>query len=900
MARWVLLWLLKNFVGDVQVGTETLLQYLQGEKIEDIRQAIEDGLLPESKKLLNLAANWIRSLLPHVLSKINRVSYGLLGPTDASMNDPRTPQSRLLMTVPFVGKDVPSRSSEFAHPDVLIGLTILAFRYGGQRKSDLKRVISQLKQDYSRQVGPREKRPACRTFDSWLSLSSRGGPSQDSSSILPLPLFQPTDKKQLDRLFTMIHRLPELIHYLLQQHIFPSCMNFQKLKVSACGHELGSDILFGKRIGFSGTPSNLLPVDLGTCQYEPRSDGRIIHVLTSPQVTSACKKEDQWTARSLLRDMARSDPPIHALIDTGALITGMDNEEVARYLLLHLPDRIEGVVYLDRQDRQMILLRDSGRSVNLAQCGISPANRFTFYDQVHTTGMDIKQAPNARAVLTIGKDMTFRDYAQGAYRMRGIGKGQTIQLYIIPEVQHRIETDLGQPGEGIASLLSGRPELDVPAWLLLNSMRMESIQFIQMSTQELHNVWRKKALASLFSEVEQHSLHASPPPSQGERLRRFGNPSLPVEILHWLRRSVAQFREPISYAVDDCVPVPQSYVDKLQVIVKENEDFADTSAAQQRIGLVMSKVSASNPSKNASQDTDQLSFNAEVVHENEQEAQEEAEEEAEEEEQKVSAFTRDDEQANPWRAKFLKQLPTGKLGEEAFYPFREFQVQEEQPKLPFPERLLLSDNFFRPTWCGLGDRRLKNIMLVLEWIPQAWSESMQDTIRRYVRCIFAQLMVGCQAEGECTNIHCAKCPSNVAKDLQKNELAALSLQLAVQAVKKTDHASPILCVSTKRSVDQFKSSKYDETRYLAAVSLAEGETIRRLIHSRPNGDILRSCHLALHTVSGMVVDTSLGYLPEESSYLPTPEGGIPGENSMVQIGLQCLRFINCEMYYTEN
>ena len=58
-------------------------------------------------------------------------------------------------------------------------------------------------------------------------------------------------------------------------------MNFQKLKVSACGHELGSSILFGARIGFSGTPSNLLPIDLGDCQYEPGSDGRIVH---EPQV----------------------------------------------------------------------------------------------------------------------------------------------------------------------------------------------------------------------------------------------------------------------------------------------------------------------------------------------------------------------------------------------------------------------------------------------------------------------------------------------------------------------------------------------------------------------------------------------------------------------------------------
>ena len=35
------------------------------------------------------------------------------------------PSSRRVMAVPFVGKDVPSRSSEFAHPDVLIDQLLL-------------------------------------------------------------------------------------------------------------------------------------------------------------------------------------------------------------------------------------------------------------------------------------------------------------------------------------------------------------------------------------------------------------------------------------------------------------------------------------------------------------------------------------------------------------------------------------------------------------------------------------------------------------------------------------------------------------------------------------------------------------------------------------------------------
>ena len=46
------------------------------------------------------------------------------------------------------------------------------------------------------------------------------------------------------------------------------------------------------------------------------------------------------------------------------------------------------------------------------ECGVPPGRRFAFYDQIHTTGMDIKHVLHAEAVITLGKDMTFRDYAQ--------------------------------------------------------------------------------------------------------------------------------------------------------------------------------------------------------------------------------------------------------------------------------------------------------------------------------------------------------------------------------------------------------------------------------------------------------------------------------------------------------
>jgi len=238
IARWALVWLHDHFTGRVGVSNEILLAYLNGE-IEANREAVETGLTAQSKKLLNLAREWVCTLQPHCLSKVDRVSYGILNPVDLAALNPRAPLSRRLMAVPFIGKDVPSTSSEFAHVDVVIGLTVMAYRYEGLRLSDLHRLITQLKADYSRQGGPRASRPASLFFQSWLmevaaqkkvpgmsgeddeeiadmvamdtsgvveskeSETNGNSPSRTKAAtrpglpVSPLPLFQPNDPKQL-------------------------------------------------------------------------------------------------------------------------------------------------------------------------------------------------------------------------------------------------------------------------------------------------------------------------------------------------------------------------------------------------------------------------------------------------------------------------------------------------------------------------------------------------------------------------------------------------------------------------------------------------------------------------------------------------------------------------------
>jgi hypothetical protein len=161
-------------------------------------------------------------------------------------------------------------------------------------------------------------------------------------------------------------------------------MRHQGLKISASGQELGGDVLFSRRLGFSGTPSDLLPLELGECSYEEGSDGKMVHFLTSPNVMSYEEVEGGWSVKMLLAKIATAPQYTYrALIDTGALITGLTNLEVATELMANggLPG-VDGVVYLDSKDRKMILLRKTLRSVPLAESGIPTSKRFAFYDEV--------------------------------------------------------------------------------------------------------------------------------------------------------------------------------------------------------------------------------------------------------------------------------------------------------------------------------------------------------------------------------------------------------------------------------------------------------------------------------------------------------------------------------------
>ena len=139
-----------------------------------MREALRSA--PEqAAKLITLALSWLHSLLPYVLSKVHRVAYGLLTghELERATRNRGTPLSRKLLAVPFVGKDTPSASSEFSHPDVTIGFTIVAYRLNGMRQEDMLALLRVLLEEMRAESTMRyHQRTACRAY---VAMVARAG-----------------------------------------------------------------------------------------------------------------------------------------------------------------------------------------------------------------------------------------------------------------------------------------------------------------------------------------------------------------------------------------------------------------------------------------------------------------------------------------------------------------------------------------------------------------------------------------------------------------------------------------------------------------------------------------------------------------------------------------------------
>merc|ERR1712079_520784 len=129
------------------------------------------------------------------------------------------------------------------------------------------------------------------------------GVQKQRIDVLPLELFQPSDPDQLDALSMLLADSHQTRQYYIENFIFATTTYItgggadvksipgtraKMTRLSSSSMDLGGEMLFRVRIGFTGTPSEVLPKAFEDekgqrCVYEPGDDAQIISTLTSPK-----------------------------------------------------------------------------------------------------------------------------------------------------------------------------------------------------------------------------------------------------------------------------------------------------------------------------------------------------------------------------------------------------------------------------------------------------------------------------------------------------------------------------------------------------------------------------------------------------------------------------------------
>ena len=734
LTKWAIVFIRSKSVA-LQIPDTSLIAYLESHGSEEITRVLPD----REVKVLVLFRQWLHVLLPFCYSRKHRVEFGLL-PKEWIVAG--TPKSRKLLAVPYVGKDRPSPSSEFSHPDVLIGLSLIAYRLHGLRHSDLRDLIIAAREDMEDESGkPFFNRRACQRWVrwigetgarvrgfSWAGISLTDVKERDNTawrefpdspvdevlmnSVWPLELVDVRDTEQMSKLHLLLSKsVTATVHYLFNC-AFPEALDHAPSVLVASGQELGGDGLFGCRMGFSGTPNDLLPKAMGSCVYDAGCDGRIAATLTDPAVvTGPDVLEVDWNPAKLLARVvaAAAAGRAHALIDCGALVTNLTNLEVATILIDQLPAaKFDAVVYVsDSEDERLVLDRHTRKVTPFAQSGLPRHRCFTFYDQIHTTGIDIEQPLGCTAILTLGKDSTFRDYAQAAYRMRGLGEvgQQKISLLVAPQVNFMI---CQSAPAGVASM-----PCQVLGWTILNSLASEVGQYMLLCQQNVENLWRSSAW---------------------ERLA-LGGGSGNEECLDVLK-------EPVDYVVETDLGNRDTRYGVMQRKLKNYSKWLDQPRMQAATNILLDleRVGrSSEAAKDGAKAIGKIELDAEQVNENEITVEEEQEvtvqtqlveeltvmAESDEATQEKN-FSREGETVSQWKLSALldPNIPDkgGESGVNPFYPLKTFSIysgllSKQVDPIDFPACMLVSSNYYRSQWRLSSVKRLKNVVILLEYVP---------------------------------------------------------------------------------------------------------------------------------------------------------------------------------------
>ena len=261
-------------------------------------------------------------------------------------------------------------------------------------------------------------------------------------------------------------------------------------------------------------------------------------------------------------------------------------------------------------------------------------------------------------------------------------------------------------------------------------------------------------------------------------------------------------------------------------------------------------------------------------------------------------YSRDDEEPKPWPLAGLGVA--GKPDEQGFFPCSDFAVMKKvavKPKgISFPPYAMMSQNYYEPGWKLTCKRRIKNVVCVMEWVPDV-----------------ANLQLGlAQPEKDMTREQ-EKRLENIfglydvddSKSISAVELMELLKAVGIDVASDADQLSTQImsqCAGDEATFEDVKSMMHNQTFYQVetgrqyiALSLLEAQSLRVALHMKASAALIPES-----PGSAVALHTSAPTSAEPFATLDSSGGFVASARYQQQIAHMCYRFIDSETQYAES
>lgn len=346
--------------------------------------------------LLLLRALFAGGILTFALHRKRwRVNYGL-------------DLSRSLLAVPYHAKDTPAARAEFSHPDVTIVLTCLSYYHGGLSDEQLHTAFNTLL--LSDQAEEEYQKWICDAPDLEPAFRQLRGINLKNGT------------QCVGQIFPPLRFSKGAINFFLSSIVFPREMKEFPSKMSASGWNIARTKSH-LTTGFSGTNDSryILPLSIQQADLQEQLYTNawvlkcLLHPINAFQPSQQEAVRSNFDAESLLSMVVTASIPVRVILDVGAQVLEMQNQDFALSWLLRLsPAQAQAAVFFDDSNELSVVNRENAKERLMVSSFANQLDQCLVYlDESHTRGTDLKLPLHYRAAVTLGPDLTKDRLVQG-------------------------------------------------------------------------------------------------------------------------------------------------------------------------------------------------------------------------------------------------------------------------------------------------------------------------------------------------------------------------------------------------------------------------------------------------------------------------------------------------------